>query len=318
MDIFFVADLQSNQLNIFRSFYELTTIKLNILLSYFYLKNKSNFKNEIMSIKSYTNKIMLDSGAFTAYSQLNENDTKQLGRQYKIFLKTHRAFIDSTIFRTFSFDYRKDEEGFDDNHMEYYELYNVYNKVCPVIHRLSNDNGNEEIDVYAEYNPPTIGIGQIEKRKDKKNRPYLQKTINAINAAQSDCHLLGVAKFEILKDLHGIATCDSSSWNKYATNGVVQTFMNLNQKLLNTEPEIKDVKFYKHDSNRDKADNFENQSDEFKNNFFAEMKKNLKLNREQFYNSENLRSRQLANLYYTHKIFEYLTNREKKLSHGSI
>lgn len=318
MDIFFVADLHSTQLNLFRSFYKLTNIKLNILLSYYYMKNNADFRRDVENINFYTNKIMLDSGAFTAFKSLNEKDTIQLGRQYKIFLKTHKTFINNTFYRVFSFDYRKDKDGFDDNHAEFYELYEAYNKVCPVIHRLSDDKGNEEIDVYAEYNPLTIGIGQIENRTSQKNLSYLQKTIEGINDVKSDCHLLGIANFEMLQNLHGIATCDSSSWNVYAINGVVQTFISPKQNLTNVEPEIKLVKFYKYESDKDKTDYFENQSDEFKNSFFMEMNKVLRLEPEQFYNSENIRSRQLANLYYTHKIFEYLTNKEKKLSLGNI
>lgn len=200
-----------------------------------------------------------------------------------------------------------------DNFILYTELREAYDAICPVIHRFTESGKNEEIEIYSDYAPPTIAIGQIisnksrEKRTGKDNISSLQATINSIKEIKSDCHLLGITEYKGLYNLQGYDTCDSKSWLEYATSGTAQIFWPPDS--TNTAPITFIIKIPQYLKDKDRSVSIYNLPDADRTRFFDEMKKELQLDESDFNNSSSTQSLMLANLYYSTKMVEYLNNR---------
>lgn len=308
MEVFFAG---MPNINILARFYDLTGIKVNILKNYYELQDK-DFKKEILAYKPYVSKIMLDSGAFSANNSLGPNEAEAIKQRYPIFLKAHSDFIKEYIYRVFSYDYRFDQEGFTDNFTMFVKLYNVYKSICPVIHTFTKNGDNPEVDEYSEFKSPTMAIGQIINeetgtridRTSKNTLKYLQATINSIKQTDSDCHLFGIMNYEALKELTNYDTCDSTSWNTYARTGTAIIFWDRIQSTGN--PFFGYYNFPQHLKTNNNAKPFDSLDINLKDLFFDDMKKILKLEKYDFYNSKATVSLELANLYYSIKFSEYI------------
>lgn len=309
MEIFFAGGPTNK---IFIKFYEKTGRKVSILKNYYEL-NDSNFENTILSYKPYVDKIMLDSGAFSANNSLSAKEAEIIKKRYPFFLKQHTKFLCENIYRVFTYDFRFDAEGHHDNYFLYLNLRDNYKDICPVIHRYTENGLNTEIHEYSQYNPPAIAIGQIisentgNNRTSPSNISQLQETINSIKQTNSDCHLLGITKPNALLNLQNYDTCDSTSWSYYARTGEVYIFWppdNKCNKYLSRDFKIPQM--LKHKDNKNSLYNKNNTA--IRTRFFDEMKKELQLNEIDFNNSSSTESLQLANLYYSLKLMDYINS----------
>lgn len=319
MELFFAG---IPNINILVRFYGLTNIKVNILKNYYELRDK-DFKKEILTYKPYVNKIMLDSGAFSANNSLKPTEAESIRQRYPIFLKSNADFIKEFIYRVFNYDYRFDQEGFTENFTMFVKLHNSYKLVCPVIHSFTENGENPEVDEYAPFRSPTIAIGQIinkttETRVDRtsvQNLPALQDTINSIKETNSDCHLFGISSFGALKDLKNYDTCDSTSWNSYARSGNVIIFWE--HEPSSSKPFYGTFNFPKHQNTRNSTKPFDTLPKNLQDYFFNDMKNILKLDKFNFYNTTATESLELANLYYSIKFAEYINSIAKPYSTSS-
>lgn len=310
MELFF-AGVPS--INILVRFYELTGIRVNILKSYYELQD-NDFKKEILSYKPYVDKIMLDSGAFSANNSVKPNEAEAIKQRYPIFLRANSEFINEFIYRVFSYDYRFDQEGFTDNFTMFVNLHNVYKSICPVIHTFTMNGSNPEVTEYSKFKAPTMAIGQIvnvetDSRIDRTsatNRKYLQATINSIKEANSDCHLFGIMNYEALKELKNYDSCDSTSWNTYARTGTVIIFWDWGPSSGKTF--YGNYYFPQHQKTTNKTKPFDELSKHLRDRFFYDMKKHLKLDKYDFYNTRATTSLELANLYNSIKYAEYINS----------
>jgi hypothetical protein len=314
MDIFFAC---VDNTDIAKDYFERTRehIKINILFSYYYVKD--NVEDIVNLQVPYTNKIMLDSGAFTLFSQnKNEDDEiddnlrheiKTLNAKYMTFLKEHKKYIQQTFCNVFSLDYMKNQSGFEENQNTYMDLREIYPDIVPVVHEFKTDDDNDEINAYFHFKPKTISIGQIENRTSKDNRDKLKASVDKIKKHCS-CHLLGISDYEILKDISNIDTCDSQSWLKYATTGQIMfnkvdengDFVNYIVYFPKYEKFKKKGIYYNDWVNENKTD-----SDIFR----KEMEKELKLTRDDFFGNNMEQSLKLANIYYQLKMIDYLNGK---------
>lgn len=316
MELFFAG---VPAINILARFYDLTGIKVNILKNYYELQDK-DFKKEILSYKPYVNKIMLDSGAFSANNSLSPIEAEAIRKRYPIFLKVNSDFINEFIYRVFNYDYRFDQEGFTDNYTMFVKLRSAYKFVCPVIHTFTNNGENPEIDEYSIFNSPTMAIGQIMNEKtctridrtSKNNLPFLQNTIDSIKKTNSACHLFGIMNYEALKQLQNYDTCDSTSWNNYARTGTVIIFWD-NYPYLG-KAFYGCYNFPQHQKTNNNTKSFDTLDKSLQIRFFDDMKKELKLDKYNFYNTKATESLELANLYYSIKFAEYINNRPLQLN----
>jgi len=314
MELFFAC---VDKTDIAKEYFERTEehIKINILFSYYYIKDNVE---EIADLqKPYANKIMLDSGAFTLFTQNKDEDDeiddkfrhkiKVLNAKYMNFLKEHKQYTQQTFCNVFSLDYMKNPSGFEENQDAYMDLREIYPDIVPVAHEFKTDDDNDEIKAYLYFNPKTISIGQIQNRKSKDNRPKLEASVDKIKK-HCGCHLLGISDYEILKDVPNIDTCDSQSWLKYATTGKIMfNKVDENGNFVNYI-----VYFPKYEKFEEKAVYYNDWINENKTDseiFRKEMKEELQLTRDDFFGKNKELSLKLANIYYQLKMIDYLNGK---------
>lgn len=308
MELFFAGGPNNN---IFIKFYEKTHKKVNILKNYYELMDR-DFKKEILSYKPYVDKIMLDSGAFSANNSLNPKEAEIIKCRYPYFLKQNKDFLEGNIYRVFTYDIHFDKKDYQENFILYLDLKDAFENICPVIHRYTEYVDNIEVDTYSPFSPPTIAIGQIisnnkrDNRTNQNNISKLQATINSIKNVNSDCHLLGISEFKALNTLKHYDTSDSKSWMDFATSGTVQIFWP--PDATNAVPVTKMIKIPQYLKDENNSASIYKIPDYERTKFFDEMKEELQLEERDFNNSSSTESLMLANLYYFTKMVDYLNN----------
>lgn len=309
MELFFAS---VGDTDIAKKYFDCTGVKINVLFSYYYIKD--NVKEKIALQKDYVNKIMLDSGAFTLFGKPNEIET--LNNKYRIFLEKNKQYVDETFCNTFSLDYMKSHEDFDDNHHAYLELRQLYPNIIPVVHQFISDEDDDEIETYLLDKPNVISIGQIESRTSEDNYPKIIASVDRIKQ-KCRCHLLGVTAYDVLKEVPNLDTCDSQSWLEYATKGQI-LFNKINSDRLfenyivyfprNEEFNKKGV-YYK-DWQYDTGDKYGDYD-----LFLNEIKDKLGFTLSDL-TGDNVENRKICNIYYQLKMIKYI-NAEQSFMNGN-
>ena len=279
-----------------QEYFARTGEKLNVLFSFYTIGSRIDRIVDLFS--PVVKKMMLDSGAFSLFTK-NEAEITRFKQIYTNFLKYNSDFLNEKFDCVFTLDYRSNFDGFEDNFDMFKQLHCVYRNVVPVIHSLGA--GNPEILAYEKFLPHTIAIGQ---NKFRNRKSHLGQLIGAINSIQrkSKCHLLGVSDYKMLSKLKTIDSCDSTSWLKCANCGVV-----LRYKIVGNMLESQSIYFpNKEGVSRKGTVTLEEMLGDEKNEFLREMKENLNLTRNDFFNNNSCLSRCLANIYYTLKMVNHL------------
>lgn len=279
-----------------QEYFARTGEKLNVLFSFYTIGSRIDRIVDLFS--PVVKKMMLDSGAFSLFTK-NEAEITRFKQIYTNFLKYNSDFLNEKFDCVFTLDYRSNFDGFEDNFDMFKQLHGVYRDVVPVIHSLGA--GNPEILAYEKFLPHTIAIGQ---NKFRNRKSHLGQLIGAINSIQrkSKCHLLGVSDYKMLSKLKMIDSCDSTSWLKCANCGIV-----LRYKIVGNRLESQPIYFpNKEGVSRKGTVTLEEMLGDEKNEFLREMKENLNLTRNDFFNNNAGMSICLANIYYTLKMVNHL------------
>ena len=324
MKIYFAAiESSSEKINYPKLYFEYTQKKkkLNVLMSYYYIKREPEKYFEKYS--DFVNDFMLDSGAYTFFDSGKNDEIKQHYNDFKNFIKSHTQLLSSKVSHTFTLDYNPTIYGFDENYKIYLELRELYQNIVPVIHQFSDDSGDDEIDGYSSKNPNIIAIGQILDVKGINKVRGLtinrQKLISTVNKIKNNfkCHLLGITNYNILMDVMNIDTCDSRSWLLNSTTGKI--FFNTKDKNGNLKDyTIHFPEYDKSNSSRDtKLINYDlwdkdlDRRDDIE--IFHNEMKSIGLDIKDFRGYNHELARTLANFYYYEKMIEYI-NKEKDKS----
>ena len=279
-----------------QEYFARTGEKLNVLFSFYTIGSRIDRIVDLFS--PVVKKMMLDSGAFSLFTK-NEAEITRFKQIYTNFLKYNSDFLNEKFDCVFTLDYRSNFDGFEDNFDMFKQLHCVYRNVVPVIHSLGA--GNPEILAYEKFLPHTIAIGQNKFRNRKSHLGHLIGAINSIQR-KSKCHLLGVSDYKMLSNLKTIDSCDSTSWLKCANCGIV-----LRYKIVGNRLESQPIYFpNKEGVSRKGTVTLEEMLGDEKNEFLREMKENLNLTRNDFFNNNAGMSRCLANIYYTLKMVNHL------------
>lgn len=171
-----------------------------LLLSYFYFRNKP--LKEFMNLIGYKPKIMLDSGAYSAWNK---------GRNispidYMNYIQSNEEYINNYI--------SLDVIGDSDLTMKYYEILKLKGFYpIPVFH-FGDDK--RYLEGYINKGHDYIALGNTVPITNKR------KVVAWINELMSvypvDFHLLGSSSKEIMENTN-LYSCDSSSWIMMAVNG---------------------------------------------------------------------------------------------------
>ena len=291
MEIYFAEPT----LDVFLRFTELTGIKLKVLISYCY--ERGNIEETVNAVSKFAKKILLDSGGFTT-AKMNSADKNLMRSSFYQFIKNNNELLDENFKCVFAFDDLSRGYVFSDNLQMYEDQHCSYSNIVPVIHNIVD--GSKEIEEFAKFNPHTMAIG---KCKYKTTLKYLIPTVSKIKSYGCRCHLLGVTDFSVLSKVD-IDSCDSTSWMHDSNVGVVRYF-----GKKNNIPFIAMIYFPRfHNQIRNGTVLLENF--EFKDDFLSTMKSVLNIELNDFYNNNQLESRQLANIYYTLEMEKYLRTRK--------
>jgi len=185
-----------------RKFYEKTGIKLNYLISYFYLDGQVYKLTK--KYRKYIDTLFLDSGAYSAESG---NINISVG-EYRTFLKLYGNLFD---------EYFNLDDSFDDPdknlwNQEFIEngLPSSAKRPVPVVH--NNESPFGEFRMYAElkYNPIAIG----------STTPIADDVFKRIKNEYPDIrvHRFGRLNWEELKK-HKLYSADATTWAVAAANG---------------------------------------------------------------------------------------------------
>lgn len=188
----------------------LSNLKPNILLSYALLAN--DLPHFLCRDRSLCRSIILDSGVFSLQKPGAKQTTEAFYQKFKTFCQYNTAKWDLI----FNFDLHFGLDSYDKNLEYQIDLEQAGIPVVPVIHNIYNDDVDK---IIARGLPEhrTVAIGQCVKRTVLKNvTPVALKLYNA----GAKIHFFGSSEYRLMAKLP-IWSCDSSSWAKYPSIGVV-------------------------------------------------------------------------------------------------
>lgn len=199
--------------NIIPAFYQKTKMKLNIMISYHYLRGAAYKVAE--KYRDLINFLFLDSGAFSA-SQGKSSITLP---EYLGYLKMYGHLFDAV----FNFDDKFDDPEHNWRNQVYLEkgLAGTGIKPIPVVHDVNDPFG--EFEMYAEGGRDYIAIGSTTKLKDdvfekmKENFPNVK------------VHMFGSLDRKMLFK-HKPYSADSSTFTQEAANGNIFYWDPIDQK----------------------------------------------------------------------------------------
>ncbi|MFW5720603.1 MAG: hypothetical protein ACOCXT_06285 [Candidatus Dojkabacteria bacterium] len=207
--------ISSPTIGILRKYKEMfPSHELNILLTYAY--RGSNFETLAIDLKKegVTNKIILDSGAYTLNKASSQN-LKTTFNGFKRFCKDHCEDFEYI----FNYDEDFNSDGFYTNNEKQIELDELCHKIVPVVHDYKEEYG--EVDHYINNKYPIISLGYHSKNKNEAN---ITKLTKKIHNSGLKVHLLGVSDYKIVKK-SGVDLNDSSNWAQASTYGYIYLFV---------------------------------------------------------------------------------------------
>ncbi|BAH74479.1 hypothetical protein [Solidesulfovibrio magneticus] len=182
----------------------------NILLSYALLAN--DLPHFMGKNRSLFQSLILDSGVFSLQKPGARQTPEELYPKFKTFAQYNPGAWDLI----FNFDLHFGLDSYYKNLEYQIDLEQAGTPVVPVIHNIYNDDADK---IIARGLPvhKTVAIGQCAGRTTLKNvKPVVMKLHNA----GARIHFFGSSEYRLMAKLP-IWSCDSSSWAKYPSIGVL-------------------------------------------------------------------------------------------------
>lgn len=267
-----------------RKFYDKTTIKLNYLISYFYLDGQAyRLTDEYWNM---INELYLDSGAFSVAAGRSKITVTE-------YLKYLTLFGDCFA-QYFNLDDRFDNPGHNQHNQEYLEdnLPRSAKKPIPVVH--DNNDPFGEFRHYKSLGHDYIAIGSTTNIPDE--------TMNRIKDAfpTVKIHLFGKTAVELLETGY-YYSADSTTWSEAAGYG----------DILYWDPDEKEFhKIYMGSTNRrdDESDHYKRFSKKDKVEAF--LKDTFDFEYSDLLIRGGAYNRRIVNLFYYKELENYLTSLE--------
>lgn len=180
----------------------------HLLVSYYHFKNKT--LDHLINAIGYTPKILLDSGAWSAYNTGNNISLID----YMNYIEQNKPHIENYI----ALDVLHPTLG-DEFSKRYYEMMLLANlDPIPVFHEGEDLS---YLQYYVEQEPPFIALGGTAMNRSK---PYVRKWVQSLNELYPNqpFHLLGSSSRQIINHT-SLRSHDSSTWIMMASNGFPQS-----------------------------------------------------------------------------------------------
>ena len=185
-------------------------LKPNVLLSYALLLG--DLHNFTVTDRALLSSLILDSGVYSVQKSGARQTHEELYMKFKTFAKYNSSVWDLI----FNFDLHFDLDSYDKNLDYQIDLEQAGIPVVPVIHNIYN---NDVDRILARGLPAhnTVAIGQCDGRTVLDNvKPVVMK----LHHAKAKIHFFGSSEYRLMAKLP-IWSCDSTSWAKYPSHGVV-------------------------------------------------------------------------------------------------
>ena len=212
-----------SNVDIIELFYEKTKIKLNYMISYFYLKGQAIDLREWKDEK--IKELYLDSGAFSGF----KSGSKISLYEYMLYLKLYSSLFD----KFFNLDDKFDNIEHNYHNQTYLENdLNIGKKPIPVIHEKDIKSKKEkiqektidEIERYVKLGHDYIAIGSPGKNLTPETYDKITDTWHNLKI-----HMFGNLSFEMLKNFKPYSA-DSASFLHDSTYGSIYFMDSYNEK----------------------------------------------------------------------------------------
>lgn len=200
MKIFVVVD----NWNLIPLFYEKTKIKLNVMISYHYLRGQAS--KLTMEYRDMIGPLYLDSGAFSA----STGRSKITVREYLGYVKSYGRFFNALF--SFDDDFEDPEHNEDNQSILEEGLAGTGIKVIPVVHDV--EDPYREFQKYVDLGHDYIAIGSNKKLSDDVFEK-IKKTYPEVKI-----HMFGTLDRDMLRK-HKPYSADASSYAKEAGTGEI-------------------------------------------------------------------------------------------------
>jgi len=273
-----------NDAEVIKIFYGKTGIKLNYLISYFYIDGQAY--RLIDEYQDMINELYLDSGAYSVAGGRSKITVTEYSKYLKLFGDRFDQY--------FNLDDRFDDPAHNQYNQDYLEKYRPAGakKPIPVVH--NNEDPFSEFKYYVDLGHDYIAIGSTINIPDE--------TMTRIKESFPDVkiHLFGKIAFKKLETLY-YYSADSKTWADAAAYGDI-LYWDPDEKTFHkiymgaTERKDSDFDYYKKFSKKEKFDAF------LKDTFDFEYGDLLK--------KRNKYARHIVNLYYYKQLEDYITSLE--------
>ena len=185
-------------------------LKPNILLSYALLEN--DLPHFLRRDRSLYRSLILDSGVYSLQKPKARQTAEELYPKFKTFAQYNTEAWDLI----FNFDLHFGLDSYDKNLEYQIDLEQAGIPVVPVIHNIYNDDADK---ILARGLPEhkTVAIGQCDGRRKLKN---VEPVVKKLYEAGAKIHFFGSSEYRLMAKLP-VWSCDSISWAKYPSLGVV-------------------------------------------------------------------------------------------------
>lgn len=274
----------TNDVEIVRKFYEKKEIKLNYLISYYYLDGQAHRITDVY--RDMINELYLDSGAFS----VEGGKSKITVTEYSKYLKLYGDRFD----QYFNLDDRFNNPGHNQHNQQYLEehLPEGAKKPIPVVH--NTENPFSEFSIYASMGHDYIAIGSTTDIPDE--------TMVKIKESYPEVkiHIFGTVSYNDLEKGY-YYSADAATWADTAAYGGI-LYCDPDEKTFHT---VYMGSTERRDSSPDHYNNFSKKEklDAFLQDTFDFEYTDLLV-------KKGLNNRYIVNLYYYKQLEDHLTSLE--------
>ncbi len=189
-----------------RLFHDITKIKFNVLISYYYIKGSAHKLTSLY--RNMIDSLIMDSGAYSVAT----GKSKISLSEYKLYLKRYGHLFDCA----FNLDDKFDNPEHNQRHQDYLQQGVTRDRwPVPVVH--SEDDPEGEVQIYVDQGHDYIALGSL-----GKHRKFDADTVARIMEKFPDIrfHLFGNFDREILTKCRPYSA-DSATWGHKAGFGSV-------------------------------------------------------------------------------------------------
>ena len=189
-----------------RLFHDITKIKFNVLISYYYIKGSAHKLTSLY--RNMIDSLIMDSGAYSVAT----GKSKISLSEYKLYLKRYGHLFDCV----FNLDDKFDNPEHNQRNQDYLQQGVITERwPVPVVH--SEDDPEGEVQIYVDQGHDYIALGSL-----GKHRKFDANTVNRIMEKFPDIkfHLFGNFDREILTKCRPYSA-DSATWGHKAGFGSV-------------------------------------------------------------------------------------------------